>query len=75
MKLNGETGARKHRHPEESYPIDASGNFGPFRARAGDYYEINIARPGGNHHFYIEPRVRSDYFIRLNTSPRRPGSW
>ncbi|MGB7572891.1 MAG: alpha/beta hydrolase [Thermodesulfobacteriota bacterium] len=68
-EVNGETGARKHRHPAASYPIDESGNFGPFRARAGDYYEINIARPGGNHHFYIEPRVRSDYFIRLNTSP------
>jgi hypothetical protein len=68
-EVNGETGARKHRHPEATYPIDATGNFGPFRARAGDYYEINIARPGGNHHFYIEPRIRSDYFIRLNTSP------
>jgi hypothetical protein len=68
-EVNGKTGARKHRHPEASYPIDETGNFGPFRARAGDYYEINIARPGGNHHFYIEPRVRSDYFIRLNTSP------
>jgi hypothetical protein len=68
-ELNGETGARKHRHPEEIYPIDATGNFGPFKAKAGAYYEINIARPGGNHHFYIEPRIRSDYFIRLNTSP------
>ncbi len=68
-ELNGETGARKHRHPEAIYPIDATGNFGPFRARAGAYYEFNIARPGGNHHFYIEPRIRSDYFIRLNTSP------
>ena len=55
-ELNGETGARKHRHPEEIYPIDATGNFGPFRAKAGAYYEFNIARPGGNHHFYLEPR-------------------
>jgi len=69
FEVNGETGARKHRHPAASYPIDDTGNFGPFRARAEDYYEINIARPGGNHHFYIEPRIRSDYFIRLNTSP------
>jgi hypothetical protein len=68
-ELNGETGARKHRRPEATYPIDATGNFGPFKARADDYYEINIARPGGNHHFYIEPRIRSDYFLRLNTSP------
>jgi hypothetical protein len=68
-ELNGATGARKHRNPEEIYPIDATGNFGPFRAKAGAYYEFNIARPGGNHHFYIEPRIRSDYFIRMNTSP------
>ncbi len=68
-ELNGDTGARKHHHPAATYPIDVTGNFGPFRARAEDYYEINIARPGGNHHFYIEPRIRSDYFIRLNTSP------
>ncbi len=68
-ELNGETGARKHRHPEAIYQIDDTGNFGPFKAEAGAYYEFNIARPGGNHHFYIEPRVRSDYFIRLNTAP------
>ncbi|OGP67747.1 MAG: hypothetical protein A2W27_06195 [Deltaproteobacteria bacterium RBG_16_44_11] len=68
-ELNGETGARKHWRPEAIYSIDATGNWGPFRAKAGDYYELNIARPGGNHHFYIEPRIRSDYFIRLNTSP------
>ncbi|MGA3118683.1 MAG: alpha/beta hydrolase [Syntrophobacteraceae bacterium] len=68
-ELCGETGARKHNNPEAIYPIDASGNFGPFNAEAGAYYELNIARPGENHHFYIEPRIRSDYFIRLNTSP------
>lgn len=68
-EVNSETGARKHRHPEESFQIDATGNFGPFRAKAGDYYEFNIARPGANHHFYIEPRMRSDYFLRLNTAP------
>jgi hypothetical protein len=68
-ELNADTGARKHRRPEASYPIDETGNWGPFRARAGASYEFNIAREGGNHHFYIEPRIRSDYFIRLNTAP------
>ncbi len=68
-ELNAETGARKHKRPEAIYSIDDTGNFGPFKAEAGEYYELNIARPGGNHHFYIEPRIRSDYFIRLNTSP------
>jgi pimeloyl-ACP methyl ester carboxylesterase len=68
-ELNADTGARKHKHPAATYAIDATGDFGPFKAKAGDYYELNIARPGGNHHFYIEPRIRSDYFLRLNTSP------
>jgi len=68
-ELNGETGARKHRRPAARYAIDETGNWGPFRARAGASYEFNIAREGGNHHFYIEPRIRSDYFLRLNTSP------
>lgn len=66
--LNGETGARKHRRPEAVYEIDETGNFGPFKAKADTYYEFNIARDTGNHHFYFEPRIRSDYFIRLNTS-------
>jgi hypothetical protein len=68
-ELNGETGARKHNRPDALYPIDATGNFGPFHAKAGAYYEFNVVRPGENHHFYFEPRVRSDYFMRLNTSP------
>ena len=72
-ELNGETGARKHRRPEAYYPIDETGNFGPFKAKAGAYYEFNLARPGGNHHFYLEPRIRSDYFIRMNTSPMGTG--
>jgi hypothetical protein len=67
-ELNGETGARKYKKPEAIYQIDETGNFGPFKAKAGSNYEFNIARETGNHHFYFEPRLRSDYFIRLNTS-------
>jgi hypothetical protein len=67
--VNADTGARKHRRPAATYAIDATGNFGPFRARARTYYEFNIVRATANHHFYIEPRIRSDYFIRLNTQP------
>ena len=68
-ELCGETGARKHSKPQAIYSIDATGNFGPFKAEAGEYYEFNIVRPEFNHHFYFEPRIRSDYFLRLNTSP------
>jgi hypothetical protein len=72
-ELCGETGARKHNKPEAIYSIDATGNFGPFNAEAGEYYEFNIVRPQFNHHFYFEPRIRSDYFLRLNTSPPGQG--
>ncbi len=67
-ELYAETGARKHKRPDAIYPINDTGNFGPFKAEAGEYYEFNIVRPEFNHHFYIEPRIRSDYFIRLNTA-------
>ena len=67
-EVDGDTGARKFRRPEAVYAIDETGNFGPFKARAGANYEFNIARDSGNHHFYFEPRIRSDYFLRLNTA-------
>jgi hypothetical protein len=72
-ELCGETGARRHSKPDAIYSIDDTGNFGPFKAEAGENYEFNIVRPEFNHHFYIEPRIRSDYFVRLNTSPPGQG--
>lgn len=68
-KVNGDTGFRIHKKPEAIYAIDGTGNWGPFKAKAGEYYEFVIVRPETNHHFYIEPFIRDDYLIRLNTSP------
>ena len=68
-KVNGDTGFRIHNKPEAVYAIDETGNWGPFKAKAGEYYEFVIVRPQTNHHFYIEPFIRDDYLIRLNTSP------
>ena len=68
-KVNGDTGFRIHNKPEAIYAIDETGNWGPFKAKAGEYYEFVIVRPETNHHFYIEPFIRDDYLIRLNTSP------
>ncbi len=68
-KVNGDTGFRIHNRPEAIYAIDETGNWGPFKAKAGEYYEFVIVRPQSNHHFYIEPPIRDDYLIRLNTSP------
>jgi hypothetical protein len=73
-EINGYTGARLHKKPAALYPIDASGNWGPFKARAGDYYEFVIVHPTGEiHPFYYQPFIRSDYLIRLNTSPEPSG--
>ena len=68
-KVNGDTGFRIHKKPEAVYAIDDTGNWGPFKVRAGEYYEFVIVRPQLNHHFYIEPFIRDDYLVRLNTSP------
>jgi len=68
-KVNGDTGFRIQKKPEATYAIDETGNWGPFKAKAGEYYEFVIVRPETNHHFYIEPFIRDDYLIRLNTSP------
>jgi hypothetical protein len=72
--INGYTGARLHNKPEAVYPIGADGNWGPFKARAGEYYEFVIVHPTGEiHPFYYQPFLRSDYLIRLNTSPEPGG--
>jgi hypothetical protein len=68
-ELNGYTGARLHKNPQAVYPIGEDGNWGPFKARAGEYYEFLIVHPTGEiHPFYYQPFIRSDYLIRLNTS-------
>lgn len=66
------TGHRVGSRPRASFPIDEGGQFGPVRVNGRQHYEFAIVRPsGGAHHFYVEPFVRSDHFLRLNSS--RPG--
>jgi hypothetical protein len=73
-EVNGFTGARLRNKPEAIYSIGADGNWGPFKARAGEYYEFVIVHPTGEvHPFYSQPFIRSDYLIRLNTSPEPGG--
>jgi len=73
-EVDGTTGYRKHKKPEATYTLSGSGYYdgawGPFKANGLKYYEIVIVREGFRpHHFYFEPCMRSDYLIRLNTSP------
>ena len=68
-KVNRSTGARIGSAPAAVYAIDATGNWGPFRAKMGQAYEFDIVRAGQpDHSSYYEPFIRSDYLIRLLTS-------
>jgi len=73
-RVNRDTGARIRSRPDAVYVLDETGDWGPFRARRGQAYEFNIVREGeSDHPFYQEPFIRSDYLIRLNTSPEPDG--
>ncbi|MBC7253913.1 MAG: alpha/beta hydrolase [Actinobacteria bacterium] len=64
------TGRRAKKKPEASFVVGADGAWGPFKAKGGRSYEFVILREGFRpHHFYMEPFIRSDYLVRLNTSP------
>lgn len=74
FKIDGYTGQRYRHKPEAVYQIDEDGDWGPFKAKAGEYYEFMLIHPTGElHPFYYQPFTRSDYFIRLNTSPEPDG--
>lgn len=73
-EVNGDTGKRVKKKPEAVYSIESDGSWGPFKAKGGQHYEFVIVRDGAaNHHFYFEPFIRSDYMIRLLTSPPTGG--
>jgi hypothetical protein len=72
--VNGRNGNRIGRRPLATYPLSGDGSWGPFNAVGGLSYEFNIVRDGFSPHpFYYEPFLRSDYLIRLNTSPEPSG--
>jgi pimeloyl-ACP methyl ester carboxylesterase len=52
--------------------LTGDGSFGPLPVLGSARYEFAIERPGAaTHHFYSQPFLRSDSFVRLLTS--RPG--
>ena len=54
--------------PLASLPTDPDGFFGPFQAVRGDVYELALTRPDiATHTFYMEPFLRTDNLVRLNT--------
>jgi hypothetical protein len=73
-EVNRKTGFRIGSRPEAVYIIGLDGNWGTFSGISGQTYEFNIVRPGqSDHPFYYESFIRSDYLIRLNTSPEPGG--
>jgi pimeloyl-ACP methyl ester carboxylesterase len=69
-EVDGENGRRISSQPEAVYELSGEGNWGPFAAKAGAFYEFTILRAGmTNHHLYFEPFPRSDHLVRVNTSP------
>ena len=69
-EVNGNTGARISDQPTATYSIGSDGAWGPFKAQGLKHYEFVLLREGATpHHFYFEPFIRSDYLIRLLTSP------
>ncbi len=68
-RIYRDTGQRVTSTPDATYAIDETGNWGPFHGYAGQAYEFNLVRGGGepDHSLFFEPFVRSDYLIRLNT--------
>ncbi|MFO7569550.1 MAG: hypothetical protein R6W75_07100 [Smithellaceae bacterium] len=75
-EVSGETGARRGKKPDAVYRLDNTGHWGPFKAKGGAHYEFNVVRDGMEpHHFYYEPFVRSNYWMRqLVSSPTYGGS-
>lgn len=73
-EVHDATGARKYDEPEATYTLSGTGYYdgtwGPFEANGMKHYEFVLLREGFRpHHFYFEPFMRSNYFVRLLTSP------
>ena len=76
-KIDAATGARTQKRPMTICDLDSDGYFGPIKAIGGESYEFAVVQQleegTFTHHFYFEPFIRSDYLIRLPTSPRGQG--
>ncbi len=70
-EVDPDTGYRLHGAPTEVYELSGDGAWGPFSADHGASYEMVIVRGPQDrlHHFYLQPIIRSNYLIRLNSSP------
>jgi pimeloyl-ACP methyl ester carboxylesterase len=67
------TGERRGDAPKATFTVAADGSWGPVAVNGDQHYEIALSRDDGSaHHFYFQPFLRSDHFVRLLTS--EPGT-
>jgi hypothetical protein len=63
------TGGRLSHRPTHRLAVGGDGSFGPVPVLATARYEFALVRSGApTHHFYFQPFLRSDSFVRLATS-------
>jgi pimeloyl-ACP methyl ester carboxylesterase len=72
-EVDGDTGFRVYDEPTATCTLSGNwyydGAWGPVKVNGLKHYEIVLLREGYRaHHFYFEPFMRSNYFIRLMTS-------
>jgi Lipase C-terminal domain/Alpha/beta hydrolase family len=73
-EVDADSGERVADAPDETFPLEGDGEWGPFEADGRKRYEFAIVRPGAaTHHLYFEPFIRSDSWVRLLTSPVEGG--
>jgi hypothetical protein len=70
FQVDAATGFRMSTTAAHAFTTDADGNWGPFSATAGAYYEFEVTPATGRRlHYYREPFVASDRFVYLRGLP------
>jgi hypothetical protein len=74
-EVDGNTGVRKGSSPKAVINIGPTGEWGPIRVNGDKYYEFELTRPDVNFvtNYYFQPFIRSNYLIRLLSSPADSG--
>lgn len=70
-EVHGNSGVRKDSFPMVVINIGPTGEWGPVHVNGQKYYEFAATRPDSARitHYYRQPFIRSDYLIRLLSSP------
>ncbi len=67
-EVEGSTGRRVDTQPVATFDVGATGEWGPVQINGQQHYELEMLRPGfKDNHFYYQPFIRSDHWIRLLT--------